>query len=1115
MKLKALLAAGSAAFAVATAISAVATPVLAQQTDAALRGTVVDGNGAAITGAQVTITHAPSGTSSSATTGGTGTFFKSGLRVGGPYTVTISAAGYEPQSVEGVYLNPGDTERLVINLAALASTDEILVVGRKAERLDLNNGAGSSFDNEQIGDQPSVSRDITDTLLRDPLVNAGSDTGIISVAGVNPRYNALAIDGVLQQDDFGLSQSLYPTSRSPISLDAVQAASVVASDYTVKSSGFQGGLVNVVTKSGTNDLTGSAYWYRSGQNFVGELSDGTQVPAPEFKEREFGGSVGGPIIKDKLFFFLSYENFKTGSPVNFAGTDKSNGILDSTAFFKQLNSDILAGTGIDALGRPLSTSLPETSKRWLGKIDWNINDNNRLEASYQRTRETGTSVSATSLVSAWYDTPQKIDAYSGAIYSDWTDAFSTTLRVGYKKYDKGQNCRAGNDVGEISLDFNLQDLAADPAYAGLVEDVDTNKTFTAGCDRYRHSNTFNDNRLQIFASGDYTWGDHVTSFGGEFERYHLANLFIERTSGLFVYDDLNELRTGTDVTVNYRNVVTNNPDDGIVAWSYQKMSLFAQDEWQLLTNLSVNAGVRYERYFQSDKPPARDDFMSIYGYSNQANLDGIDIIQPRFGFRYEPFSRTTITGGFGLFSGGNPQVWVSNAFSPQFFDATATFSGVNPMTVPQQLIDQVAASNTTTWSVIDTISPDFKIPSQWKGSVRLQQGFDLDFGGINLGTDYQLTVQYLGAKVKNDFVWRNLAQLDLGYPTGVAPDGRPIYSNIQWIDADPSTPGRQNAHNAVELGNVSGGHSHVISVELAKQYENGLSFDVSYAHQDIKSATEGTSSRAVSNWRSLITYDRNNIAVGTAPYETKHAFNVNLGFEKDFFEGLRSRFDLFGVIRSGDPFSYTFDVNGSNSSATSDNSLFGRAGDFESPYDNDLLYIPTMSNGMSTDAAVVFASGFDGYGFENFIKDHGVAQGKIIDKNNVRGSWDQLWNFRFQQDLPFVGDFGVKALEGNRMKFVVDIFNVANLFNDKWGSRYFASGYDEQGIVRADLVSVADVAANGVDGATALTGNAPATTCVSQGDCVYRFTSFRSQPSSFVNLADSVYKIRVGLRYEF
>ncbi|MEZ5928013.1 MAG: TonB-dependent receptor [Parvularculaceae bacterium] len=1097
MKFKSILAAGSAAMAVATAIAVSTTPAMAQQTDASIRGTVVDANGAPVSGAQVTITHKPSGTSGSASTTGTGTFFEGGLRVGGPYSVTITAPGYEPQTVEGVYLDPGETERLVVNLAELAATDEILVIGRRSEQLDLNGGAGSSFDKETIQDQPAVSRDIIQTLLRDPLVNTQDGKTAISVAGVNPRYNALAVNGVLQQDDFGLSNSLYPTSRSTISLDAVEVASVVASDYSVKSSGFQGGLVNVVTKSGSNDLTGTAYWYRSGQNFLGELSDGTSVPASEFKEREYGATLGGPIIRDKLFFFVAYEDFKTSAPVNFAGNDASNLITNADGFFSKLNADILTGTGFDAGGRPSSTATPETSKRWIGKIDWNITDDHRMEASYQRSRETGTSVSSLSLTSAWYDIPQELDVYSGGIYSDWTDSFSTTLRVGYKEYTKGQICRAPSDFGEIQMRFTGAELIA-AGYDGLVDPLMPEKTFVAGCDRFRHGNTFDDNRLQIFASGDYEWQDHVTTFGGEYEKYALNNLFLSDSNGTFVYDDINELLTGNDVTVTYRNVVSNDKADAITSLSYKKMSLFAQDEWQVLPNLSLNAGVRYERYFQGGSPPERADFLAAYGRTNTNDLGGIDIIQPRFGFRYEPFERTTITGGFGLYSGGNPMVWISNAFQPQIFQVSGTYNGVNPGVIPSDLIDAIAASDPTTPTFIDTISPDFKIPSQWKGSVRVAQTFDLDFGGINLGSDYLFAVQYLYSKVKDDFVWRNLAQTDLGLPVGVAPDGRPIYSELQAL----------GVHNAIELGNVSGGRSHVITAQLAKRYENGFNFDVSYAFQDVDSATEGTSSRAVSNWRSLVTYDRNNIGVGTAPYETRHAFNMNFGFEKEIFDGLTSRFDLFGIIKSGDPFSYVFDVSSSNA-------LFGRAGDFESPYDDDLLYVPTMSGGASTDAAVVFASGFDGAGFESFMNQHGVTQGQIFDKNSVRGSWDQLWNFRFQQDMPFVGDFGVKALEGNRMKFTVDIFNVANLFNDKWGARYFAPSFDTEGVVVADIVSAADVALNGVDGATALTGNAPATTCVNEGDCVYRFNSFIKQPSSFPSLADSVYKIRVGLRYEF
>ncbi len=1103
MTFKRFTSASVAALAAATATPAI---VHAQQTDGAIRGSIVDSSGAAIPGARVTITHTPSGTTDVATASSTGSFFEGGLRVGGPYTITIDAPGFEGRRIEGIFLQPGNAERVIIDLAELRVADEVVVYGSRSAQIDLNNGAGSAYDRDQILNQPSVSRDITDTLIRDPLVNS-TGSGVLSIAGVNPRFNALAIDGVLQGDDFGLSSSIFATQQgAPISLDAIEAASVVASDYSVTASGFRGGLVNVVTKSGTNEFNGSGYWFRSGQNFLGEISDGELVPSPEFKEREWGFSLGGPIIKDKLFFFANLDNLSSSRPVNFLGGDQADGIVDSQGFFNALNQRILEGTGFDGGGRPVAASVPSEVSRFLGKIDWNISDDHRFEGSYQRTREDGVSVSSTSLTSAWYQVPRQLDSYSFGLYSDWSDAFSTEVRLGIKDQINGQNCNAGAEFSAIILDdLTGAEIAADPLFDGTIDPGNFNTdSFTAGCDRFRHANEFDDNRIQAYAAADYAWGDHVTKFGAEWENYELRNVFISDASGTFRYDDLNELATNTDVSVTLRSDITGDPRaNGAAEWGYQRLSLFVQDDWQVTPNFAVNLGLRYERFFQSDEPPLRQDFVNAFGRDNLDNLDGIDIFQPRFGFRYEPFARTTVTGGFGLFSGGNPQVWVSNAFQPQIFEVEQVLSGVTPGTIPPSVLSAIQASDPNTPSFIDTIDPDFKIPSQWKGSVRVDQGFDLDLGFVDLGSDYQLTVQYLFSEFNNDFRWRNLAQTELGLTPGVAPDGRPIYANLQNL----------GVNNAIELTNVDGGRSHVVSVALAKQYEMGFNFDVSYAFQDVESVTPGTSSRAVSNFRSYVTFDRNNPEIGTAPFETAHAFNINLGYENEWIGELTTRVDLFGTIQSGQPFSYTFDVNGSGS-GTNTNVLFGRQGNGEGPFDNDLLFIPTVSGGASTDPAVLFASGFEGEAFEAFLEDAGIEQGRIFARNSDRSNWNSLWSFRFQQDLP-TPNFGWKPLEGNQLKLVVDIFNIANLINDKWGTQFNGPRFDTLNVIDADLVAAADVQANGVDAATALTGDAARTTCLSVGDCVYRFNEFNPRPRSVQDFDESVYRIRVGVRYDF
>lgn len=786
--------------------------------------------------------------------------------------------------------------------------------------------------------------------------------------------------------------------------------------------------------------------------------------------------------------------------MNFQGSDEGRGIIDSEQFFSALNQRILEGTGFDGGGRPVSVAVPSEVSRFLGKIDWNISDDHRFEGSYQRTREDGVSTSSTSFQSAFYAVPRQLDSYSFGLYSDWSDALSTEVRLGIKDQINGQNCNAGATTSQIDIeDITAASLLSDPLFAGTVDpNVFTDASFVSGCDRFRHANEFDDNRIQAYAAADYSWGDHVTKFGAEWENYELRNLFVQGASGRFRYDDLAELASNTNVDVAFNTDITGDPRANAAAeWGYQKLSLFLQDDWQVTSNFALNVGLRYERFFQSDEPPLRQDFVDAFGRDNLDNLDGIDIFQPRFGFRYEPFERTTVTGGFGLFSGGNPQVWVSNAFQPQIFQVSGTFDGVTPGVIPDQIANDIAALNPNTPAFIDTIDPDFEIPAQWKGSFRVDQAFDMNFGFLDLGSDYRLTVQYLFSEFQNDFRWRNIAQTDLGLTQGVAPDGRPIYADLQDL----------NVQNAIELTNIDGGRSHVVSVALAKEYEWGFNFDVSYAYQDVTSVTPGTSSRAVSNFRGQVTADRNNPEIGTAPFETAHAFNVSLGYEGKWIRDLTTRVDLFGTITSGQPFSYTFNVN-------ADNPLFGRQSNFESPFDNDLLYIPTVSGGASTDGAVVFASGFDGAAFEQLLDEAGIEQGQIFARNSDRSNWNSLWSFRFQQDLP-TPNFGWKPLEGNQLKLVVDIFNVANLINDKWGTQFNGPGFDTVPAVTADLVSAADVAANGVDGATALEGDSPRTTCLSAGDCVYRFNTFSERPVSIRDLDDSVYRIRVGIRYDF
>ncbi len=1079
----------------------------AQSTSAQVRGVVTGTNGAPVGGAEVRITHIPSGTSDVATTSANGVYFESGLRVGGPYRIVISAPGFDVETIEGLSLNPVGTETFNVNLQELAPSDTITVIGSSIGRVDLNNGVGSSFTAADLANQPNVNRTLEGLLQRDPLATPSGD-GAISIGGFNPRFTSLAIDGSLQSDDFGLSNRFQATLRPPVSLDAIESISVVASDYSVRNSGFRGGLINVTTKSGTNEFDGTLSYYRSGDDYLGNVTDGDLVEFPAFDEEEYGFTLGGPIIKDKLFFFVSYENFETADPFDFVSSDANAG--RDQAFFDTLNQVVLDTYGIELQGRPTSGVAPLESERITGKLDWNINEDHRAAFSFQRVREdTLTSISSTEFQSAWYQAPQDTDAYNFEIFSEWTPQLSTEFRVNYKEFFRGQDCLAGTGVGELRIRINEDDIAGTPLEGTLDDGIDGNNAqfqVIGGCDRFRHANVFDDTRLQIFGAADYTLGDHVITFGGSYENYELFNLFVERSLGRYTFNSFDDLVNG-NAFVEYRNAVSNDSNDAAAEWEYNLLSLFVQDEWQVLPNLSVNAGIRYERFLQDDETPARPDFEEQFGFSPVNSLDGLDIIQPRFGFRYEPdfFSdRTVVSGGFGLFSGGNPQVWISNAFQPRALFASGSFSGVDPRVVPQELLDSVATGGGSDF--VDLIADDFEIPSDWKASIRLDQGFDLeyDFLPFGLGTDYQFTAQLLYTQVNNGFRWENIAQTQDpdALPAGTAPDGRPIYADLQAL----------GINNATALTNSDDGESLALTFGLAKQYDAGFGFDVSYAYTDAEFVTEGTSSRGISSWRGIADLDRNNPSAKTGPFEVEHSFKLNFSYETQVFGDLNSRFDLFGIVQSGDPFLYSFDVLDNDNPAVS-NALFGRGGNGEGPFDNNPVYIPTNDGSSFNDSAVVFASTFDQAAFLDYINDRGIASGINNDRED-QSPWNQRWDFRYQQDLP--GLFGVERFVGeNRFKFTVDIFNVGNLLNDEWGTEFGGPSNGDADIIFADLVSVADVQANGVDGATALTGDLPRTTCLAATDCVYRYNFFDDQEAGFKSNSSSVYQIRLGLRYEF
>jgi hypothetical protein len=1063
---------------------------MAQLTSSNLRGQVVNSDGSPVAEASVQILHVPSGTVSQATSSATGQFFQSGLRVGGPYQLTVMGDGFEPLIVEDIFLEPGSQDPVTVALNRVGEvTDRIMVTGtRVIEAAELNSGVGSVFSAQDIRNQPGTDRDVINTLLNDPLAQSDG-VGQLSVAGVNPRFNGLSIDGSLQQDDFGLGDGTYATSRSPINIDAVESVSLVASEYSVTSTGFTGGLVNIVTRSGTNEFDGNAYYAYKNDSMIGDKYGDRTFDPGEVDEKEYGFTLGGPIIEDRLFFFVSYDEYESVDPHDFTNSDASNG--REPGFFEALGGLIQDTYGFDPQVPARSGNTSATSERVLAKFDWNVSDAHRASFTYQSTEETEVSSKGSNeFESSWYNAPIDLTAYTFQLFSDWAPNLSTTVRMNLKEFSRGQECLAGGGP-EFVFNLSQEDLIG-TSLEGLLTGRD--QTIIAGCDQFRHANDYNDERLQLFASANYFVGDHVWTFGMDYEQFDLFNLFIPGSNGSFAFDTVDEIINRSPGSYFYQNDVGNNANDAAVNWGYDKWAFFVGDEWSVSPDLQLSVGVRYERFSQSDKPVFSQDIFDTYGVRTDNNLDGRDLFMPRLGFLYTGFDRTTISGGVGLFAGGNPQVWISNAFQlPVVPTELEDLTNIDINTIPQEALDEVAAGTPVP---IDYISDGFRIPSDWKASLRYERSFDLGA----LGDDYRFTAQYLYTRTNKAFNWRNLAQTDLpaALPTGVAPDGRPIYADLNALDVQ----------NLTELGNLGSGSSHVFTLALGKVFENGIDMNLAYAHQNVSFASEGGSSRGISSWRGIFDADRNNPSPRTSVYQLEHSFRLGLGYERRFIGDLLSRVDVFGQISSGDVWSTSFDINNSR---TSRDHLFGRAGFPEGPFDNNPLYIPNPAG----DPRVVYASGFDQAGFFQFIDENGIPTGGIhAPYSETADKWNNIWDLRLQQELPGIPGLG-RFAKDNRFTLILDIENFLNLLDSDWGKFYNGPGFGQAPIVDADLVSAADVAANGIDGATALTGDAPRTTCTSESSCLYRFNEYDGQDTNFVSGPNSVYEIRLTLRYDF
>ncbi len=955
-----------ASLVIAFTLSVFTSTAFAIETSSNISGTVSDEGGNPIAGATVTARSPSTGLTRSTQTNADGEFNLRNLPVGSDYSVSASSSGFRSDSLENVALILGQTAELAFNLAGTSPMEEVVVTGSYV-KANVALGPSATFNLEQLENSPAINRNISDVLRIDPRIYVDESRGGINAircVGKNDRFNSLTVDGVRNNDGFGLNSNGYPTERQPFPYDAIEQISVEMAPFDVIYGGFSACNINAVTKSGTNEFSGSFFYDYTDDDLRSDSLEGDDISTGDYDETRWGITFGGPIIKDKLFFFLAYEELE-GANLFDRGAIGSGAVNEVQATQAELDEIVdIARTLYQYDPGPIPQSRDNEDEKILVKFDWYATDQHRAAFAYSYNdglnwNESDSDLDEFEFENHLYERGAERDSYVATLYSDWTDAFSTQIRYSYQELDNRQISVGGTDFGEMRIEL---------------DDVDV----YIGGDDSRQSNKLDYDVTSYSFIGEYQFdnGHHLT-FGIEREEWEVFNLFVQHTETEIRFDGIDDFRNGFADAIYYNNAPSNNPDDAAADWGYDITTFFIQDEFDIGDKLTIVAGLRYDEYSTSDEPPLNTDFLADYGFGNNNTVDGEGLLQPRLGFTYYYSDTLTFRGGVGLYSGGDPNVWLSNNYSAnnvqQFgqrgrsfgytdgsrslFDADIVWEAVEPGApvgpgygIPSELYNAVASGVGDNFE-INYLDPSFDLPSEWK----LALGFTWNFGNnYTLLGDLLITDGEDSAMIRHGDLER----------VGTNADGYPIYDSVREA--------------SFQLTNSSKGNESIgASLYLSKFYDNGMEWTFGYAYNDAEEVQPMTSSVAFSNYQNRAFFDPEEDKLARSVYNIEHRFTFTWNWTTNLWDDNRTIISFYAHANEGVPFSYAY--NGT--------------------------IVP--------------------YGFTPWLDFRTNVLAPGDKRNDEDGSWWTKVDFRIEQEFP-VGQFGKASA------FLV-IDNLTNLLNDDWG----------------------------------------------------------------------------------
>ncbi len=1055
----------------------------AQITTSSLSGRVADQNGEPVVGAVVIATHTPSGTSYYAAANNQGLVTINGMRSGGPYSVEISCLGYQTVTYTDITLKLAEPYELKATLPddSEVLSEAIVISAASSKFVTEKTGVATNIKNEQIASLPTVSRNITDFTKLSPYGGNG-----MSFAGTDGRTANFTVDGASFNNNFGLSDDL-PGGGNPISVDAIEEMQVVISPYDVRQTGFVGGGVNAITKSGTNTFKGTAYVYHTNENLHGDTVDGEQISGAREKDRTttYGFTLGGPIVKNKLFFFTNFEYIKIPTVVN-RWRASEDGVADADNYISRttladmetVSNYLKTKYGYDT-GSYTSYPADESNVKFLIRLDWNITDKHRLALRYNYTKNrTWNSTNGSSSNAATRQVYSRLSQYSMAFansmyaYDDKVHTISVDLNSRFN------NKLSNQFLATVSIIDDVRD--SDSAKFPFIDILDGTGTYTpymsVGYELFTWNNAVHNRVVNVKDDLTYIVGAHKITAGFSYEYQMADNSYMRNGTGYYRYNSLDDFLNGATpetIAITYGYDGETNPAARV---RYHKPAIYVQDEWDVSERFKLNYGLRLESIIFDNQDIMTNNAVYIVtggeATTNSTQYQTVDYVGPtidtgkwpkariqalpRVGFSWDVLGDKSLKlrGGTGLFAGRLPLVFFTNMptntgmvqnvvgistsndsdgilehFAGDLITNTSDFiaklNELNPSKYPLTITPEDGVLPST----IQCVDRNFKMPQVWKTSLALDYAFPTPF-------PMSLTGEFIFNKTVHAVYLQDLSWKDVeGFAQLNGADNRHIFpTNYKYkymYSSDGETWRTSNMPGTYYLTNNSKGYGYTASVQFNMTPWENVDLSAAYTHTVSKELTGMPGSDASSAFTYIPTSEGpNNAKLHNSSYVTPDRFYASLTISD---KGNNHYSFFYETWRGGYNYTYmtTNDMNGDG-------------------YNYDVIYIPTESE-IYDESQIRFVSEDDRDRFWAYVNNDDYLskhKGEYAEAYSVYSPWVHRLDFRYTHD------FKLKlGKTSNTLQLSVDVKNILNMFNSSWGvSKYMNPDLNSGRILTLDSI---------------------------------------------------------------